>query len=157
MAHHHRGHHLRHRLTLTSPSCYQAFSAAFSSSMNCLYAMGVRLPCSRLLQCPIAPRISRSTLCSRQSPLLFHQRKHLSLWSLASIVKDKGALLQPPATTTLWHVVVNIFSKTFWLLSVFFNFQEATPRRHISPNRKLVSVSRPIFDVFYHSDVLILE
>jgi len=39
----------------------------------------------------VACRTSKLTLCSRQSPMLCHHRKQLSLWSLASIVKGKGA------------------------------------------------------------------
>jgi hypothetical protein len=43
--------------------------------------------------------MARAAIRRRQPPLLFHPRKQLSLWSLASIIKDKGAAAPPSSSS----------------------------------------------------------
>lgn len=64
-----------------------------SLEMSAIYSWSFRFTRSRLSQCHIASGISRSTIRSHQSPVLCHHRKQLSLWSFASIVKDKAFAL----------------------------------------------------------------
>jgi hypothetical protein len=43
--------------------------------------------------------MARAAIRCHQPPLLLHPRKQLSLWSLASIIKDKGAAAPPSSSS----------------------------------------------------------
>ena len=102
---------------------------------------------SALPLCSMAFRMSQWHLHTRRAPLLFHQRKQFSLWSLASIVKNKGASRFPlPAVnfdTTcllLWCLVPICMCNILCSMKNTALIRSRTQRCHYYPRSSLLQM-----------------